>query len=327
MALESSEKVYLGNHKLVVKTAWGGHLVVPSFNLDVALGAVRDGMIEAWTTKMVQAILKPGDTYLNAGANFGYYIALGGHLTGISGRVYAVEPNPHIFPFLMNTIYWNGTPSQTRLYNRALADRAGIRLEFSFDPQYLGGGSSGIHLSGTSQGNSARRQFNRLEDAVWSADNLEVLTTPDGRVIETSGLMVGFEATTTTIDEVCKESAKVDLIHLDIEGAEAFALAGAVNTINRSEGIKFITEWSGQHHYANAGREAQENFADFWKMLSMKSYVARRIETSFTEDGRVELSKPLGWEHLTTNAVHGDYVWAHEADEVWKSDMVSCSQE
>ena len=57
--------------ELLVEASWGGFMVVPTFNLDVAIGVVRDGVIEPWTTRLVQDLLRPGDIYLNAGANFG----------------------------------------------------------------------------------------------------------------------------------------------------------------------------------------------------------------------------------------------------------------
>ena len=57
----------------MVQATWGGWMVVPAFNVDVAIGVVRDGMIEPWTTRLVQELLRPGQTYINAGANFGYY--------------------------------------------------------------------------------------------------------------------------------------------------------------------------------------------------------------------------------------------------------------
>lgn len=323
MALDPSEKIYLGNNKLAVRTQWGGHVVVPSFNLDVALGAARDGVIEPWTTRVVQAILKPGDVYLNAGANFGYYIALAGHLVGVEGKVYAVEPNPYIFPFLMNTIYWNGTPNQTEMYNRALADVEGLDLTFSFDPQYLGGGSSAIHVTGIDRPPAKYPAFTTLEAAFWSVENLPRQTLDDGRVIETIGLMIEFPAKTTTIDKICQGSSNVSLIHLDIEGAEAFALAGSIETIKRSPGIKFITEWSAYHHYVHGTEDARHHFIAFWNLVESMGYRVSRIETVFSAEGKITLSQPLSLAEMTQTASHGDYVWAPINDPFWTSSDIN----
>lgn len=68
--------IYLGDRRLLVRTRWGGRLVVPTYNIDVAIGAARDGLIGPWTTRLVQELVREGDVVINAGANFGYYSVL-----------------------------------------------------------------------------------------------------------------------------------------------------------------------------------------------------------------------------------------------------------
>src|ERR1700683_4353013 len=101
--MDRHSPIYLGDHKLLVRATWGGLMVIPTFNVDVVIGLVRDGVIEPWTTRLVQELLREGQVAINIGANFGYYPCLAGHIVGPSGKMIAVEANPHLIPFLMNT--------------------------------------------------------------------------------------------------------------------------------------------------------------------------------------------------------------------------------
>ena len=40
----------LGANMLLVKLQFGGYVVVPTWNIDVATGIVKDGIIEPWTS-------------------------------------------------------------------------------------------------------------------------------------------------------------------------------------------------------------------------------------------------------------------------------------
>ena len=44
--------------------------------------------------RWLRRVLKPGDVYLDVGANVGAYVALASDLVGSTGRVYAIEPAP-----------------------------------------------------------------------------------------------------------------------------------------------------------------------------------------------------------------------------------------
>jgi len=297
----------LGPGELLVEAAWGGFIVVPAFNMDVAIGVTRDGVHEAWTTRLVQELLRPGDTYLNAGANFGYFVCLGGRLVGPQGRVIGVEPNPHILPFLLKSLYWNGSIDNTDIIARALAEVPGEALEFYFDPQYLGGGAPRNISSPVAE---AAGEHIGLDQALWSPDTVPKLMDAAGRWVKGMGLMVPFTTQTTTIDTVMAHLAlpKLDLLHLDIEGSEALALLGAINTIRASPRLRLITEWSAGH-YARAGPASRAAFDAVWGMLAGLDYRVRMVQPLVASDGGIHVSPPLSHETMTQMAPHGDYVW------------------
>ncbi len=51
------------------------------------------GSYEPEVASVIESLLKPGDTFLDVGANIGYFSLLGASLVGREGHVYAVEPN------------------------------------------------------------------------------------------------------------------------------------------------------------------------------------------------------------------------------------------
>jgi Met-10+ like-protein len=53
-------------------------------------------------------LLKPGDTFLDCGANIGYFSILAGHLVGAEGQVIAIEANPMTQPLLDRNLRLNG---------------------------------------------------------------------------------------------------------------------------------------------------------------------------------------------------------------------------
>ncbi len=301
-----SASTYLGRSQLLVKTIWDGRVVVPTWNVDVAIGVARDGVHEAWTTRLVQELLREGQSYLNAGANFGYYVALGGKLVGEKGSVYAMEPNPFIIPFLLRTIYWNGTVQCTKVWRAALSDTSESRVSMHFDPQFLGGG----HIA------AAKAKHYEFDLALWESDNWGEGV--DGDIHETAGNFVPFECQSKTIDQILPDSHPIHLIHLDIEGAEPRALLGARQTIARNPELRLITEWSS-YHYRQGDETSRRIHDEAVDMLFGLGFRVRHLEPRLSSDGGVFVSPPLAKEFLQSQAPHGDYVWARPSNDPWGS--------
>lgn len=68
------------------------------------------------------ALLRPGDTCVDIGANVGHFAALAAHLVGPSGRVLAFEPNPDCFARL-EWLQRENALAQLELFPVALGDR------------------------------------------------------------------------------------------------------------------------------------------------------------------------------------------------------------
>jgi FkbM family methyltransferase len=66
------------------------------------------GEYEPELTRIVMQRVHQGMTVVDGGANIGYYTLLFSHLVGMSGRVYAFEPDPANYRALLDNISTNG---------------------------------------------------------------------------------------------------------------------------------------------------------------------------------------------------------------------------
>lgn len=68
--------------------------------------------------------LKPGDVFVDVGANIGYFSLLASKLVGPGGRVVAIEASPEVFDLLRRNLELNKAHN-VRAVNVAISDREG----------------------------------------------------------------------------------------------------------------------------------------------------------------------------------------------------------
>lgn len=83
------------------------------------------GMWEPPLTRWLQRTLRPGDTFVDVGANIGYYSLLASGLVGSPGRVVAIEAFPDFREVLSANIAMNGARN-VRVAGEAVSDRAEV---------------------------------------------------------------------------------------------------------------------------------------------------------------------------------------------------------
>jgi FkbM family methyltransferase len=71
-------------------------------------GPVLSNRYEPEVTGMVERLLRPGDIFVDVGANLGYFTLLAAPIVGQDGHVYAVEPNDLNVKLLESSIRANG---------------------------------------------------------------------------------------------------------------------------------------------------------------------------------------------------------------------------
>jgi FkbM family methyltransferase len=83
------------------------------------------GIWEPEETRLLMSLLKPGQTFVDVGANIGYFTVLGSALVGPGGRVFAFEPDPDNFRLLVKNCEANKL-GNAQLEEVALSDREGV---------------------------------------------------------------------------------------------------------------------------------------------------------------------------------------------------------
>lgn len=82
------------------------------------------GTYEPETTATIHDLLGPGDTFIDVGANIGWFTLIASREVGDQGRVVAFEPEPQSFEFLRRNVEFNKC-SNVILEEKALSDKPG----------------------------------------------------------------------------------------------------------------------------------------------------------------------------------------------------------
>lgn len=203
--------LYFGDHTALVSTRWGAKMLVDTRDAAIAPWIVLDGLWETHVTQWLQDTLRPGEVFVDVGANVGYFTLLGGLLVGPQGRVVAVEAHPGLAELLRRNVIMNGLYGYVTTWHRAAWSSTTTlqlhqRLNFS--------GASSVGAIG-------QDALDRLGD---SEEMVEVLAVP--------------------LDDLLEGLPPVDVLKMDIEGAELQAFAGLSRTLAASPGISVMFEWA-----------------------------------------------------------------------------------
>jgi FkbM family methyltransferase len=137
--LASFIKRLLRVERKLVETTHGKFFVDPFSNFGDEL--ISQVNYEPEMTKVISSILEQGDTFLDVGANEGYFSILGSHIVGETGKVISIEPQTR----LLNIIFRNMLENQCfniHVFQRAISDNKGI-VNISLSPD-MNTGSSGL---------------------------------------------------------------------------------------------------------------------------------------------------------------------------------------
>lgn len=152
----------------VVTTVFGLKMVVqPPDAIQTMI--LLTGRWEPQISRYLEARLRPGDIFIDVGANIGHHTLLAAHLVGPTGRVYAFEASPSIYRKLVRNIELNDA-SNIVVTNKAVASKPG-KLDF-----WLASDKNLGHSTTVSQ--LASDEGMRLEAQV-DADTLEHLLPAD----------------------------------------------------------------------------------------------------------------------------------------------------
>ena len=120
--------VYLGDRTVVCRVLSRYRLYVASNDVGFGVHVMLDGLWEGWLTAFMARRIKPGMRIVDAGANHGYYTLMFAHLTGPSGHVAAIEPNPRTASLLRRSVYANGFDPRVTVFEVAAGADDGVTL-------------------------------------------------------------------------------------------------------------------------------------------------------------------------------------------------------
>ncbi len=167
-------------------------------------GALAFGAHDPFEVELFRKDVRPGMTVVDMGANIGYYTVIAAGRVGPTGRVFAYEPEEKNFAILEKNIAKNGFSWATAV-KLALSDRAGARTLFLADAH------SGLH--------SFANNRHQLGEAEVACDTLDSSLKRQG-------------------------SPKVDIIKMDIEGAEILAIDGMRETLAANRNLVLFSEFN-----------------------------------------------------------------------------------
>jgi FkbM family methyltransferase len=131
------------------------------------------GTFEPSETALVRAWLRPGMTFIDVGANVGYFTLLAASRVGQTGSVHAIEPSPYAFNKLSTAVAANSI-RQVHLHNLGLSDASG-ELSLYVQPE-----SAGFHsptMSAESGGDPVTVPVVRLDEALdaWGVQAVDLM--------------------------------------------------------------------------------------------------------------------------------------------------------
>ncbi|MEO0230928.1 MAG: FkbM family methyltransferase [candidate division WOR-3 bacterium] len=148
---------------------------------------------------MILQYLKPGMTFYDVGAHFGYFTLLGSYCVGDKGQVHSFEPTPSAYSILIINAY---KKKNVKLNNLALFSKKGEIFINDYGVEYSA--------------------FNSIYEARLPKEIIKKLNTSKHKVRSMS------------IDEYVKATGgKPDFVKIDAESAEYEILIGMEETIKK----------------------------------------------------------------------------------------------
>lgn len=151
------------------------------------------GVYEPHIRAMLRLLLEPPATFVDVGANWGYFTLLSSKLVGSEGRVISIEPDPRVFPVLEQNVALNDL-TNVECLQQAASDGPGTVTLYGYDE---------------------------------STDNWGRSSISPGRESD-----VAFEVQAVSLDELLQPVGRIDVMKMDIEGAEAKAVPGCESLLH-----------------------------------------------------------------------------------------------
>lgn len=241
---------------VTVRSHLGDHL-----NIDSQSPAYRHafftGLYEPGITGLLAAIVTPGAVCVDIGANVGWHSLVMARHAGEAGKVHAFEPYPLSFQRLTDNIVANGLEDRIRASRLAVAD-------------------------------GARTVAMKIDSTLPTTHVRLDLTASTGATT----------AETIALDDYCSGELihRIDLIKLDVEGAERLVIRGAAATLSSPRAPILIVE-AAEQTGQNFGFRPNDVLDDLARLNGFRFFVIDEAYGRLTEIDRFPL------EHIGANVL------------------------
>lgn len=209
-ALASARRVAVpcGPGEILLRTSVG-FVLCPSTDHPLLATLMETGELEPGVRQLIERLLEPDDAFIDIGANIGMHTIAAARAMGGRGRIFAFEAFEPTARLLERTVWLNGFAGMVEVHASAVCDEAGQRTLFL-------GQTSGHHSL-----------------YPLSAQGADERSCASVRCVR--------------LDEALDASIPVELLKMDVEGAELEVLASSDRLIAANPGIGIIAEFASVH--------------------------------------------------------------------------------
>ncbi|MCX7702061.1 MAG: FkbM family methyltransferase [Gemmataceae bacterium] len=223
---------YYGDHQMLCRLLGEYPAFVDTRDLMLGPRLVLDGFWEAWVTLAIARYLRPGMWCVDVGANYGYYTVLMAAGCGPEGRVVACEPNPLLAgTYLPQNLALNGFHHGVEICPKVVGNLDDRTVHFV------------LHHGDFATSSLERWAYNHRSQTI--------------------------QVPSITLDRLCADWPRLDLVKIDAEGAEALVWEGMQQTLRRFPDAVIVVELHLQRN--SLGLEA------FLRQVQNEGYALRSI--------------------------------------------------
>jgi FkbM family methyltransferase len=234
-------QIRFGPNDLTNVEANGITFVLDRADCSVAKEIIEQRSYEPEVTALLNGLLQPGMTFVDIGANVGYFTLLASRLVGPSGRVIAVEPFSENCRSILISVAENEATNVT-LFPVALDEQTG----WAHMAAHIGSNASFV------------------------PDQVDQIARGYGTIVPTFPL-----------DQLMQ--GPVDVMKIDVEGAEGRVVSGAAELITKHRPI-VVTEVSD----AMLTLRSNWSMRSYIEWFTMKGYSVSIVDRNGGDPGRVE---------------------------------------
>lgn len=236
--------------EILIRTEVGFVLCASSDHALIA-SLVENGELETGTRRLIQRYLKPGDSFVDVGANIGMLALAAARAMHGKGNIIAFEPFEQTARMLEKSLWMNGFSHMATVHHAAVSSKKGFQH---------------LHLGGTS--------------GHHSLFDLDTVSKLDRKSVEVS---------LTTLDASIAEKDQVTLLKIDAEGAELDVIAGGNRLLTSNPDIALVVEF-GPSHLRRIGI-SQDEWLDSFKKLGFDFRAINEVTGDLETTSQMALGK------------------------------------